>query len=49
MVEDDCTAGIARAFLTEPTAPVDRSCMANRPAVVFATDGLDELLAPKGE
>lgn len=49
MVEDECTAGIARSFLAKPTALVDGSCIAKRPAVAFATDGLDELLAPKGE
>lgn len=49
MVEDDCTKAIARAFLAEPTTRPDRSCMANRPPVVFATEGLDELLSPAGK
>ncbi len=49
MVEDDCTMAIAKAFLVEPTARPDRSCMAKRPPIVFATEGLDELLVPPGK
>ncbi|MXO74734.1 alpha/beta fold hydrolase [Altererythrobacter aerius] len=45
MVMDDCTLGIARTFLAAPERAVDRSCLAARPPIAFATDGLDALLA----
>ena len=41
---DDCTRGVAVAFLREPEAPADTSCMARRIAPQFALDGLDEFL-----
>lgn len=43
---DDCTRSIAAAFLANPTARPDRTCIANRPPIAFATDSLDQLLAP---
>ena len=49
MVEDACTMAIAKAFLADPTAQPDRSCMGKRPTVAFATEGLDELLSPTGK
>ncbi|HEV2043780.1 MAG TPA: alpha/beta hydrolase, partial [Sphingomicrobium sp.] len=44
---DDCTRGIAAAFLADPTARPDRACLSKRDPFVFAIDGLDQLLAPK--
>lgn len=44
---DDCTRGIAAAFLVDPAALVDRVCITKRDQFTFATDGLNELLAPK--
>jgi pimeloyl-ACP methyl ester carboxylesterase len=49
MVVDDCTSNIARSFLAAPLREVDRSCLAARPPVAFAVDGLDKLLAPPGK
>lgn len=46
MVSDPCTAGIATAFLADPAASPDRTCMTKRTPPEFATDGLDELLKP---
>ena len=46
MVEDACTTAIAKAFLASPTLRPDLACIAKRPSIVFATEGLDELLAP---
>jgi len=43
---DECTRGIAAAFLDDPTAQPDRGCIATRKPIEFATEGLDELLAP---
>lgn len=43
---DDCTRGIAAAFLDDPTAQPDRSCIGKRPPIAFATTGLDELIRP---
>lgn len=43
---DACTRGIAAAFLTNPSAPLDTRCVPRRPAINFATTGLDDLLAP---
>lgn len=47
MVVDACTSDIARSFLAAPRSNIDRTCIAGRPAIAFATDGLDELLSPK--
>ena len=47
IVADECTRGIATAFLLDPMAEPDRSCMAKREPIQFATDGLDELLNAK--
>ena len=44
---DDCTRGIAAAFLANPAARPDRACITKRDAFAFATEGLDEVLAPK--
>lgn len=44
---DDCTRGIAAAFLANPSAPLETGCIRKRPAIDFATDGLDDLLTPK--
>jgi hypothetical protein len=43
---DDCTRGIAAAFLANPSASPETSCIAKRPPIEFATTGLDELLTP---
>lgn len=43
---DDCTRGIAAAFLSNPAARPDRACIAKRDPFAFATDGLDKLLTP---
>lgn len=43
---DDCTVAIGRAFLVKPATAPDLSCMAQRPAIEFATEGLDEILNP---
>jgi len=42
---NDCTRGIGAAFLTRPQEKPDISCIAKQPYPLFATDGLDELLA----
>ena len=44
---DECTRGIAAAFLADPASRPERSCIAKRPPIAFATDGLDTLLAPE--
>ena len=44
MTVDKCTSNIARSFLDAPGQQVDRSCLADRPAIEFATNGLDALL-----
>ena len=44
---DDCTRGIARAFLDTPEVAPDIGCVAGRKPIEFATDGLDELLVPQ--
>jgi len=46
MPVDDCTRGIATAFLANPSAPPATGCVAKRSAIEFATTGLDELLDP---
>lgn len=43
---DDCTRGIAKVFLADPRTEPDKSCVAARVPPAFATDGIDELLAP---
>ncbi len=43
---DECTRGIATAFLDNPTARPELGCVATRTSIEFATEGLDELLAP---
>lgn len=43
---DDCTRGIAAAFLANPSAAPETGCILKRPAIEFATEGLDALLAP---
>lgn len=43
---DACTRGIAAAFLRRPERAPDLSCIATREERPFATEGLDELLAP---
>lgn len=46
---DDCTRGVAAAFLDNPTIPPDRQCIGKREPIAFATEGLDELLTPKAQ
>lgn len=46
MVVDDCTRRIAAAFLANPAAQPDTTCISKRAAIDFATKGLDELLTP---
>jgi pimeloyl-ACP methyl ester carboxylesterase len=46
MPVDECTRGIAAAFLANPTRTPDTSCIPKRPAIKFPTTGLDDLLAP---
>jgi pimeloyl-ACP methyl ester carboxylesterase len=41
---DDCTRGIAHAFLDNPDASPDLACLARADTVVIPTDGLDEFL-----
>lgn len=43
---DECTRGIAAAFLADPARQPDRACIVGRKPIDFATDGLDALLAP---
>jgi pimeloyl-ACP methyl ester carboxylesterase len=43
---DECTLGMAADFLDDPTAQPNLGCMAKRAAMEFATDGLDEVIAP---
>ena len=43
---DDCTRGIAVAFLANPQVAPDTSCMITRVPEPFATDGLDALFEP---
>jgi len=43
---DECTRGIAAAFLADPTIQPDRACMAKREPIAFATEGLEALLKP---
>ena len=46
---DDCTRGLAVAFLDQPEADVDLRCLAQRPPLAFPADGLAEVLAPPAE
>ena len=41
---DDCTRGIAHAFLAAPARAPDLACLQQRPAAVFPTEGLVEFL-----
>ena len=43
---DDCTRGIANAFMADPDRTPDLSCMATRAPPVFAQEGLEKLFAP---
>ena len=43
---DDCTRGIATAFLDRPESTPDTSCLAERPPLDFAETGLAEILDP---
>ncbi len=45
---DECTRGIAAAFLANPMLPPNRDCIGMRPPIAFETESLDELLTPKG-
>lgn len=42
---DDCTRGIAHAFLADPSASPDLSCLGQRPRVEFPVEGLAGWLA----
>lgn len=44
MAADECTRGIAAAFLANPEAAPDTACIAKRPPIDFAVTGLDALL-----
>lgn len=46
MPTDDCTRGIAAAFLADPSAALETECIETRAPIEFATQGLDELLTP---
>lgn len=46
---DECTLAIAAAFLDDPTVRPDIACLAARPEIEFATEGLDGLLASMEE
>ena len=46
---DDCTRGIAAAFLAGPSMPPETGCIRKRAGIEFATKDLDELLAPKAK
>lgn len=46
MPTDDCTRGIAAAFLANPSLAPQTACLQKRATIEFATDGLDELLGP---
>ena len=46
MPVDECTRGIAAAFLANPAARPDTACISKRAPIDFATKGLDELLTP---
>jgi pimeloyl-ACP methyl ester carboxylesterase len=43
---DACTLGIAETFLRAPETAPNTSCVAKRQPTAFATEGLDEILAP---
>lgn len=43
---DDCTRGIAAAFLANPAGSPNTACVSKRAPIDFATTGLDELLKP---
>lgn len=45
---DDCTRGIAHAFLAEPLKQPDLACLAQRKDTVFPTEGLMEFLTSQG-
>jgi pimeloyl-ACP methyl ester carboxylesterase len=47
MPVDECTRGIAEAFLANPGRTPDTACVAKRAPIDFATTGLDELLKPE--
>lgn len=49
MPMDDCTRGIAAAFLSDPSVPPETACIAKRPPIDFATERLDELLTPEAK
>ena len=43
---DACTLGIAQAFLADPAKAPDLACLAQRPRIDFASDGLEALFKP---
>jgi len=45
---DDCTRGIAHAFLASPESVPDLGCLQQRPATKFPTEGLLEFLRSQG-
>jgi pimeloyl-ACP methyl ester carboxylesterase len=45
---DDCTRGIAHAFLDAPSKQPDLACLAQRKDTLFPTEGLMEFLASQG-
>lgn len=46
---DECTRGIAVAFFARPEDAPDLGCVAERPPIEFAKDGLAELFAPESD
>lgn len=46
MGKDECTRAIALAFLGNPETPPDGQCLAKRPVIDFAQEGLGQLLTP---
>ena len=46
MAVDECTMDLAREFLAAPETSLDRRCLTARAPIEFASDGLDDLLAP---
>lgn len=47
MGSDECTRGIAVAFLDDPSRSPDLGCLAKRAPLEFALDGLETLYTPK--
>jgi pimeloyl-ACP methyl ester carboxylesterase len=46
---DACTLGIGAAFVDDPSAKPDLGCMIVRRGIEFASDGLDDVIAPPAD